>query len=101
MSSKGVMERFLSLSAEEKASYLPETKYEMTSDVHEGDLLIKNVPHISYVAPDLDKSFVPPDVRKIIIDYVKSVRTDVQKISKKNPKVVDYSEIKSKVYAIH
>ena len=101
MSNNGVMDRFLALTKEEKAKYLPKKKYEMLSDVQEGGLLIKNVPHVSYVAPDLDKSFVPPDVRRVIIDYMRFTSADIRKTKGKKKSVIEYSDVKDKVYAIH
>lgn len=101
MSNKGVMDRFLLMSAEEKTKYLPKQKYEMLSDVQEGGILIKNVPHVSYVAPDLDKSFVSPDVRKVIVDYMRLVRTDGLNNKHRNKRVIEYSDIKNKSYVLH
>lgn len=105
MSKISLMDRFLSLSEEEKSKYLPSKKYELYSDIREGNILIKNVPHISYTQPTLKSSFVPPEVEKMIINYLYNNDTEIKNSDILNfdssIKVIEYSKIIEKEYAAH
>jgi len=106
MQKMSLMNRILAMSEEEKSKYLPDKKYELYSNIQEGDILIKNVPHISYTANTLKSSFVPPEVEKVIANYLHDVDTNIS--SSYEPKsndsvnvIIDYSEILERSFATH
>lgn len=96
-----LVERLLSLSESEKDKYLPKHKFEVLSDVQEGDFLIKNVPHTSYKASNKKSSFVPPEIEKLICDYVKLNEVNLCSSKRGRFKEVEYEEVVQKMYAHH
>lgn len=78
--------------------YMPDKKYEMYFNIQEGNVLIKNVPHVSYVAQNYESSFIPSEIEKSIGNYLielkKSMESDMEY-------EVEFSHIVQKEYATH
>lgn len=93
-----LLDRVSSLSQEEKMKYMPDKKYEMYFNIQEGNVLIKNVPHISYTAQNYESSFIPSEIEKSIGDYL----IELEKHIKSNMEYeIEFSHIVEKEYATH
>lgn len=102
MSKMSIMEKLMSLSAEEAVKYQPRHEYIILSDVQECGVTIRNVPRVSFTAPTVEDSFIPPDVEEILTGFLHNLQMDVGiKQLKKNKPVFDYDEIKERTFVAH
>lgn len=72
MAHSSLIQRFLSMSEEEKQRYMPKKIFRMTEDLKEDNILIRDVPRTSYTSPDLEYSFIDPKNEKKIATYIKA-----------------------------
>ncbi|MGX8235799.1 hypothetical protein [Exiguobacterium undae] len=74
--------------------------YRIYDNVYEKDsngknIIIKNVPHLTYIEGDLDDSFIPGDVERALLKFLKAIKSGsiLYSLNENDELVVNYNDV--------